>query len=244
MSKNSLFARKAALLDPACQVYKCGQFDWVTPCPFFMFNGWYYRFDTATNALHSNNPNFHRNLGVERYTLIPAGTRIIGTNENSFIFGALPDQLIASNPTLYADGEAVYYARMSRIETLPFFQIGNIRFPNVPPAPDCNAYFPSDNGRGLLLSAITSHGGCWTAMVGPIVPGSNPQKNYVINTLDEINDGHEIRFTSGVEGLQPFKREWFDHIYLGAGNRSDTYGLPHTEATWCGAQGFVLPSDW
>lgn len=242
MSKNSHFARKAALLDPACQVYKCGQFDWVTPCTFFMFNGWLYRFDTATNPNFSNNPNFHQNLGVERYTLIPAGTRIIGTNENSFIFGSLPDQLIASNPTLYADGEAVYWARMSRIETLPFFQIGAIRFPGS--TADCKAYFPADNGRGLLLSAITSHGGCWTVLWGPNVPGSSPAKEYIINTLDEINDGHEIRFTSGVEGLQPFKREMFDYIYLGLGNRGDVYGTPHTEATWCGAQGFILPPDW
>ena len=244
MDKNKIYARKAALLDPICQIYKCGQFDWVTPSTFFMFNGWFYRFDAATNARFSSHPNFHRNLGVERYTLVPAGTRIIGTNDSSFIYGALPDQLIADFPGLYAEGEAIYWSRMSRLDVLPFFQVGSIRFPNAPVLPDCKAWFPADQGRGLLLTAITSHGGCWTALQGPNVPRSNPPRNYIINTLDEINDGHEIRFTSGIEGLQPFCPEMFDHIYLGAGNRSDTYGLPHTEATWCGAQGFILPPDW
>lgn len=244
MSKNYYFARKAALLDPSCQIYKCGQFDWLTPSAFFMFNGWFYRFDAGTNPILSSHPNFHRNLGVERYTLIPAGTRILGTNENSFIFGALPDALIAGDAARYGDGEALYWTRMSRIETLTFFQVGAMRAPNSPVLPDCKAHFPPDQGRGLLLSAITSHGGCWTSLEGSTVPGTNPPRDYIVNTLDEINDGHEIRFTSGVDGLQPFKREWFDHIYLGAGNRGDTYGLPHTEATWCGAQGFILPADW
>lgn len=246
MTKNDFFARKAALLDPVCQVYHGGQFDWTTPEPFMMFNGWYYRFDstaasfeTAATNLHSPNPNFHRNLGVERYTLIPAGVRIIGTNDNSFIYGALPNSLVASDPR-YVNGEAIYYERMGRLDSLQHFQIGAIRFPGT--KDDCLAYFPPDNGRGLLLSAITSHGGCWTVLWGPTIPGMTIK--YIVNTLDEINDAHEIRFTSGIEGLQPFKREWFDHIYLGLGTRGDTYGSPSTEATWCGAQGFIIPSDW
>lgn len=239
-AKNDHFATKAALLDPACQIYKCGQFVWTTPEPFYMFNGWYYRFAVVLGNPYTGQPNFQRNLGVGRYTLIPAGTVIYGTNDHSFILGAVTSALIASDPR-YLDGEDFYYTRLERLPSLPFFQIGNYRAAGV--ASPCGAVFPSDSGRGIAITAISSHGGCWTTIDGIGVPGSSPAVNYIINTTSEINDVHEQRFTSGMEGFQPLRRDWFNGITLGLGTRGDVVG-PNPDASWCGAQGVILPTDW
>jgi hypothetical protein len=239
-ARKDYYATKAALLDPACQVYQCGQFTYVTPAPFYMFNGWYYRFAVDPTNPYTGQPNFSRNLGVDRYTLVPAGTTIIGTNESSFIFGAVPSPLVASD-TRYADGEDFYFSRIQQLPALEFFQIGDYRAPGT--ETPCGALFPADNGRGIALTAITSHGGSWTTVNGGAVPRSNPSVDYILNTTIEINDVHEQRFTSGMEGLQPLLRTWFNGIQLGLGTNSDVTG-PNPAATWCGAQGVILPANW
>jgi hypothetical protein len=240
-NKNEYFARKAAALDINSHFYRCGQFTWVTPAPTVLFNIWSCRFDTNINDLNSRNPHFHRNIGVDRHILLPAGVVVVGTNDNSFLFGCVPS-LVTNGDARYDDSEELFYKRINRVASLPLFACGAYRGSGS--ADSAEATLPADAGRGLLVTAITSHGGCWTVLSGGVVPGSNPQRNYIINTLDEINDAHEVRFTSGLEGAQAINRNWFTKIWLGLGSRGDTYGAASPEASWCNLQGIIIPSDW
>lgn len=240
-AKNEHFSRKAAALDINSHFYKCGQFTWTTTAPTVLFNMWFCRFDTDLNTTASRHPHFHRNIGVDRHVLLPAGVVIVGTNDSSFLFGCVPG-LVSGYDSRYDDAEELFYQRINRVASLPVFSRGAYRASGS--NADCSALLPSDSGKGLLITSISSHGGCWTTLQGGAVPNSNPVRNYIINTLDEINDAHEIRFTSGLEGAQAINRDWFTTVSLGLGTRGDTYGATSPEASWCNLQGVVIPSDW
>jgi len=243
-AKNNVFTVKAALLDPACQRYSAGQFNLTVPAgeTWYAFNSWFCRFDynPSNPEPNSGQPWFQRNLGVENYTILPAGTQIIGTNNHSFMQYARPS--LVTSDSRYADAECLYYERMSRYPSLPFFKKGVCNPANTLGMP--TAQLPTDMPYGFLISNITIHGGCWVTLMGGAVPGVSPSVNYIINTREEINDAHEVRFTAGHDGLQPIPNGWFTCMALGQGAKSDVIGTVSPEASFGSISGFKLPSDW
>jgi len=213
---------------------------------WYAFNAWFCRFDYNPQNPEpgSGHPWFQRNFGVERYTILPAGTQIIGTQQYSFILYARPNLAISASPSRYADAETLYYERMTRYQNLPFFKKAAFIPANTIPTTPAEVLLPTDMPNGFLISNITVHGGCWVTLNGGPVPNVTPSVSYITNTREEINDAHEVRFTAGHDGLQPIKAGFFTKLQLGLGSKSDVIGTANSEASWGAISGFKLPSDW
>ena len=238
MSKQAVFADRAALLDPACQQYAVGLFDVTVPANevWYVFNEWYVRRPIA--GPYTAHPFFHRKIGIENAKLLPPGTQVLGTNADSFMWYARP-ALVQSDPR-YADGESLYYERVARLRTLPLYDIGAHRPAGSPVyIPSENAAFPSDFTKGLI-SHVSCHDCCWVTLNGGPIPGSS--KFYIANTLDEINDIHQQRFTASV--MQPFLRSQWTGLKLGHGIAGDVAGQPTSYPAWGSLAYYKLPSDW
>lgn len=217
--KNRFFADKAALLDSNCQVYIKGSFDLTVPEgeTWYIFNAWFVQSNDGKAF-------FHRSIGVDQAMIAPPGTRLKSMVTHSFIWYARP--FLVQEDEIYQEAEDLYYDRLNKIK-LQTAKAANAYRAAYSSAVSSASF---DNTMDeIIITHISTHGGCWTTLDGGSVGvDSVPQR--IVNTLDEINDGHEIRFTGSV--IQPFKRSMFDRITLGLGNRSDSYGVAHTEDTW------------
>lgn len=235
MSKQAVFADRAALLAPDCQAYASGLFDLTVPAgeTWYVFNAWFCRFPVSTPQQPTEgHAFFHRKIGADDAMLLTAGTRILGTNASSYLWYARPS-LVQSDPR-YLAAEDLYYERLNRLRTMPLSEIGQHRPQNTlwnQSSP--GAAFPTDFTRGLI-SHVSCHDLCWVTLVG--------SNGYIVNTLDEINDIHQQRFTSSV--LQPFLRGWWNGIQLGHGVAGDYQYAAQSYPGWGVVKYYKLPSDW
>lgn len=241
MSKQTIFADRAALLDPDCQAYACGLFDLTVPVGevWYVFNAWFCRYPVGSPQLpHEGHPFFHRKIGADDALLLPSGTRVMGTNQWSLLWYARPSLVQADQR--YADSENLYYERLARLRTMPLFDLGQYRPQGIAwNAPSPGAVFPTDFQRGLIAH-VSCHDLCWVTLNGPTVPGA--QVGYIANTLDEINDIHQQRFTASVR--QPFLRAWWNGIQLGHGVAGDVQTLAQSYHGWGALKFYKLPEDW
>lgn len=219
--KNSYFADMSAMLDSDCQVYVNGTFDITVPTgeTWYIFNAWF---------VHNGDGKmwFHRKIGVNEAMTAPAGTRLKSGNANSFLWYCRP-KLVQEGDERYQDAEILWYERLQKIKLEELKSAIVSRASN---STDHNRV-TLPNIEKMIITHVSTHGGSWTALYGGNVNVSE-QPERASNTLDELNDGHEIRFTGTV--IQPIKRSIFDKIHLGLGNRSDAYGVAHTEETFGG----------
>ena len=229
--KNREFVHKAALLDPACGVYLRGMFDVTVPEgeTWYIFNAWFVN-------IGNGGAYFHRNLGVDAVQPIPAGTRLVGVNVSSLLFYGNPS--LVTEDERYEEAEDLYYSRIGQIKDLTIQDLNMYRpAGSVAPA---FAYFPETMTNAVVV-AISTHGGSFVSLDGGSI-GGVPTPERITNTLDELSDGHEIRFTKAM--IQPIRYEMFDRAYMQTGNRDGVYYAPHTEETF-GVVHFVeLPIGW
>lgn len=208
----------AAFLDPAGFVHVRGLFDLTVPAGkgWVIANAWF---------VNSGNggANFHRRLGLQNAKYVPPGTRIKGINAASLLHYLDLDSVI-NGDARYDDPENLYRERMGKIAVCERFDLNMYRPAGT--TQQATTSFPTDFENGILLN-FSTHGGCWITVDGGS-GGGIPQN--IVNTWDEISDGHEIRFTAPL--MQPFKRSMFDRATLGLGNRPGIYAQPHTEDTF------------
>ncbi|MCK1465783.1 hypothetical protein IVB34_47745 [Bradyrhizobium sp. 2] len=203
-SKRQYWSRMYRLLDPNAYTYSSGtSMSLIVPAG----TTWY-----ATNMwfvyVNGNGPYFHRKLDCRECIELPAGTVITSTSgQSGFIYYC--DYAAATAPA--TDPEEAYYARLNQLTSIQIssltasITVGSARGTVV------SASFPSFTSG--ILRGVANNEVSWTILSG----GS-------MNTMDEISDDHQQRFTS--ELLMPFKTSIFTGIQVRSasvsGNATDT----------------------
>jgi hypothetical protein len=224
-SELAYWRRMYKLLSPEAYTFVGGSDPtWVVPegKTWYALNMWF-------TWINSNGPYFHRKLDIANALELTAGTTITSSPSHPYCYMYYCDPSLVDDPV--GDPREAYFARIARLSTLALSSIG-ISIPSGSAAETLvSTNFPEDFTNGFVRG-VSSHDISWLGMARP---------DAAVNTLDEISDTHQLRFTGAI--MVPFARSVFGGIKACGGSVSGSASEPTL-----GGYGTLLyqklPADW
>jgi hypothetical protein len=144
--------------------------------------------------------------------VLPQGTTITQGSQAAFAYICKPETV-----SVPASPQSVFDQRMTKLLQMPLYYVRGQIPAGSAPGTYVGALMASDFADGIWRH-VSTQDLSWTIMIGNQAPAM-PAGNYdSLNTLEEINDSHVIRFTGNI--LCPFKRSRWNGIWVKAGSNS------------------------
>jgi len=225
--ENAYWKDQAALLDPAAYIFWRGA-NWSVTVPagetWYVVNAWNARIQSS--ALW-----YHRDLATDEAFPVPAGTVLSGGTTSSFLYVCRP-ALVTAAPA-YSDAKNLYYSRLNTLRSYVLNKLDITISAGAANNALGSATFPTDFNDGLMAN-VSAMDVAWVIMATSLGEGS-------LNTLGEISDRHNIRYTNKL--MTPWVRASFPGIFAQASNAAGNF----TDAAIAGygvMTYYKLPSGW